>query len=80
MRQCPLRFVPHAGGDSKPVSKSYTGDLQHATLFLDIALDLRHQVLRRFHSARIQRAAQGAGKSSGHAGDDIIQCRGIFRP
>ncbi len=54
-------------------------DDEHAILDLDVALGIRRQVaLPRFDPARLQRATQGAGQSTGRGGDDVVE-RGRVR-
>jgi hypothetical protein len=53
-------------------------DHQHAAFHLDVTLGLRAQMaLTGFDLARLQRATQGPGQSTGRRGDDVVEGGGL---
>jgi hypothetical protein len=53
-------------------------DDEDLVLDVDLALGLRRQPpLARVDPARLQRATQGAGESTGGCGDDVVEGRGV---
>ena len=50
-------------------------DAKHALNVFDVAFDFGSEVLGRDYPARIQRATQGAGQSTGNGGDHVVERR-----
>lgn len=72
-RQRSIHFLATPLRNLESVMKTNAGNLQHTVDLLNIAFDIRHEILSRLDVPHIQCGPEGAEQSSGNAGNHMIK-------
>jgi hypothetical protein len=74
-----FRFFSKTGWNLEFVPESDCCNFQYVIHFFNIASNMTNQVFGRSHSPHVQCGSKGAGQSTGHSGDHVVQGCRIFR-